>query len=182
MKTLEYIYQETEIHFLLSDDENVMINATEMARPFGREVKDFNKLESTNRFIEACLISEENSLIDLKDRSDFLLSVKNQGTYMHRILALKFAAWLDVEFEIWIYARINDILFGNYSIHRQKSIDIIKKKRELRQIEYQIQESSNELASQLLQKQQELKVLENEKAKALKDQTIQYSINFETND
>lgn len=32
---------------------------------------------------------------------------------MHRILALKFAAWLDPEFELWVYQTIDDIIFGS---------------------------------------------------------------------
>lgn len=33
---------------------------------------------------------------------------------MHRILALKFAAWLSPEFEVWVYTTIEQILFGRY--------------------------------------------------------------------
>ena len=33
---------------------------------------------------------------------------------MHRILALKFAAWLNPAFELWIYGVIDDLLFGHY--------------------------------------------------------------------
>ena len=36
---------------------------------------------------------------------------------MHRILALKFAAWLDPDFELWVYNTIDNILFGNYNKH-----------------------------------------------------------------
>ena len=41
----------------------------------------------------------------------------HQGTWMHRLLALKFAAWLDAEFELWIYLTIDNILFGFYKKH-----------------------------------------------------------------
>jgi hypothetical protein len=33
---------------------------------------------------------------------------------MHRILALKFAAWLDPAFELWVYMVIDDLLFSRY--------------------------------------------------------------------
>ena len=33
---------------------------------------------------------------------------------MHRILALKFAAWLNPAFELWIYSVIDELLFGHY--------------------------------------------------------------------
>ena len=54
---------------------------------------------------------------------------------MHRILALKFAAWLDSAFELWVYSTIDHILFDHYrrmeeslkrSASRQKRIESIK--------------------------------------------------------
>ena len=39
---------------------------------------------------------------------------------MHRILALKFAAWLNPAFEFWIYTTIEKLLFGNY-VRREES-------------------------------------------------------------
>ena len=41
MKALEFIYQDVEIHFLLGNDKDVMVNATEMAKAFGKEHLDF---------------------------------------------------------------------------------------------------------------------------------------------
>lgn len=32
---------------------------------------------------------------------------------MHRVLALKFAAWLDPKFELWVFCTIDHILFGH---------------------------------------------------------------------
>lgn len=37
---------------------------------------------------------------------------RNNGTWMHRILALEFAMWLDVDFKIWVIETIEEILFG----------------------------------------------------------------------
>ena len=36
------------------------------------------------------------------------------GVFFERRLALKFAAWLDVEFEIWIYTTIDRLLLGHF--------------------------------------------------------------------
>lgn len=56
---------------------------------------------------------------------------------MHRILALKFAAWLDPAFEIWVYQRIDQIVFGDYeklkkslkdSATRRSKIEILREK------------------------------------------------------
>lgn len=41
---------------------------------------------------------------------------------MHRVLALKFAAWLNSEFELWVYATIDSIIFGKH-VEREKSLE-----------------------------------------------------------
>lgn len=107
-------------------ENNVMVNATQMAKAFGKNVTDFLKIDSTQKFIEAFCSTENIQL-----GGEFLPTgkvVKIQkgdpsvrGTWMHRILALKFAAWLDPFFEIWVYKTIEEILFG-YSRENDESI------------------------------------------------------------
>jgi hypothetical protein len=41
---------------------------------------------------------------------------------MHRVLALKFAAWLSPDFELWVYTTIDKLLFGKY-VEREKSLE-----------------------------------------------------------
>lgn len=41
---------------------------------------------------------------------------------MHRVLALKFAAWLDPEFELWVYSTIEQLMFGKH-VEREKSME-----------------------------------------------------------
>jgi hypothetical protein len=60
---MQFIYNDQTVDFQSSANENMMVNATQMAKVFGREMKDFNKLDNTTNFIEACLISEDSSLI-----------------------------------------------------------------------------------------------------------------------
>ena len=122
METKILKFKEREITFLLTKDNGMMINATEMAKAFNKEMKDFNKLESTNQFIESCLISEFSSLIGVEKKEDLLYSKQNSGTFMHRVLALKFAAWLSSDFEVWIYATIEQLLFGKH-VERDKSFE-----------------------------------------------------------
>lgn len=122
LKAVEFIYQDTEIHFLLGNEKNVMVNATEMAKAFGKEVDNFLRLESTKKFI-FCLLKRENSKIIPSDvrgyltEEDIVIGKKRGGTYMHRKLALEFASWLDVDFKVWIIDTIDDLLFGNYKKH-----------------------------------------------------------------
>jgi hypothetical protein len=41
-------------------------------------------------------------------------SKQKTGTWMHEILAMKFAAWLDPDFEVWVYFTVREILFESY--------------------------------------------------------------------
>ena len=41
---------------------------------------------------------------------------------MHRVLAIKFAAWLNPAFELWVYSTIERILFGKHE-QREKSLE-----------------------------------------------------------
>ncbi len=119
MKTLEFIYQETAIQFLLNPlDDNVMVNATEMAKIFNKDVREFLKLNSTKNYLKCKLEKLNNDGNSHHYNEDYLVkSNKKAGTLMLRPLALKFAAWLDVDFEIWVFDTIDNLIFGNYKKH-----------------------------------------------------------------
>jgi len=118
-KALEFIYQDVKIHFLLSKDENVMVNATEMAKAFGKRVDDFTRLESSQKFISILSEKEKDNHADVRDYNfeNIINSNKKRGTYMNRKLAIYFAFWLDIEFQIWIIEVMDIILFGHYKQH-----------------------------------------------------------------
>lgn len=118
MKTLEFMYQETQIHFLVNPTQkNVMINATEMAKTFDKRVDVFLKSDHAKAFINILLSTPYGGNKTVLTMDEILFANKKAGTYMHRILALKFAAWLDPEFEVWVFSKIEEITFGNYKKH-----------------------------------------------------------------
>lgn len=118
-KTLEFIYQDIQIHFLINPtDNNVMINATEMAKAFNRRLDHFLRADHTKNFIKEL----ENYYASLppfgvNENMKILETNTNLGTYMCEPLALKFAAWLEPKFELWIYQHIQETIFGNYKKH-----------------------------------------------------------------
>ena len=124
-KALEFIYQDTEIHFLLGNDKDVMVNATEMAKAFGKRIEDFKRLDGTKLFIKELLEHENAKFVhaDVREQNikmleeNDIINTTNRATYMHRKLALKFAVWLDVKFELWIIDTIDKFLFGYYKEH-----------------------------------------------------------------
>ncbi len=116
-KAVEFIYQDTQIHFLLSNSDNVMVNATEMAKAFGKRIDVFLKADHTKAFISVLELPPYGGSYPSLKIEEIIKSRNGVDTYFHRILAIKFAAWLDPNFEIWIYSTIDKILFGHYKEH-----------------------------------------------------------------
>lgn len=173
MKTVEFIYRETQIHFLVNPSlENVMVNATEMAKPFGKEPKDFLRLEGTKRFINHQL-KKENIVADVPRyiAENIYFSKNKLGTFMARKLALKFAAWLDVEFEDWIFDTIDELIFGNYKKHYENPIRQKQLEMEINELKSQMLAAPTpELVASYFAKLEEMHQCVNIKRKAIKDQ------------
>ena len=118
---------------------NVMVNATEMAKIFGKLPKDFLRNDDVQSFINECLKKENSPFLGIQTLDDLVVSRQKSGTWMHRVLALKFAAWLNPAFELWVYQTIEEIMFGHSrendeSIRRtivmQFEVSQIEKKKE----------------------------------------------------
>ena len=95
-------------------DGNKMINATEMARPFRKQIGHFLALQGTRDYI--LLLESRYRDSDIGGMAREVLRVikggvpELQGTWMDEKLALKFAAWLSPEFELWVYDRIQELI------------------------------------------------------------------------
>lgn len=122
METKICAFEENPITFALGKNNGMMINATEMAKPFGKKVEAFMRNESTIEFVNEALKSENSRFLGIKDDSDLVDSRQKSGTWMHRILALKFAAWLNPAFELWVYSTIENLLFGKH-VQREQSFE-----------------------------------------------------------
>ncbi len=101
---------------------NVMVNATQMAKVFGKEVARFMENDGTKKFILACLKTRNSAFLGVEKEADLYVSKQKSGTWMHRVLALKFAAWLNPEFELWVFMTIEQMLFG-FAQSQEKSIE-----------------------------------------------------------
>lgn len=102
---INFDYKGSEISFINGD--NVMINATQMAKPFGKEPKHWLLNQSTRDFIQA--LSEVRNLTS----ADLVKVTKGgveQGTWMHEDVALEFARWLSPAFAIWCNDRIKELM------------------------------------------------------------------------
>ena len=143
MKTKTFEFNGKTIDFEIND-KNVMVNATQMAAVFGKKINDFMRLEATKAFVNVCLNNGNSRFLKVFSQSDLYYSQQQKGTFMHRVLALKFAAWLNPDFELWVYATIDDILFGS---HQEDERD----RREIARLETEIQKKTKALEQLPLQ-------------------------------
>lgn len=88
--------------------DSVMVNATQMAKPFGKLAKDWLSNKSTKEFLStlsAVRIIPLTGLVEIKQGGN-----GEQGTWMHEDVAMEFARWLSPAFAIWCNDRIKELL------------------------------------------------------------------------
>lgn len=133
---VKFEFNNQEVDFE-QNDQTLMVNATQMGKIFGKLPKDFLINENTKSFIDECLKKGNSPFLGVEKEEDLVTSKQKSGTWMHRILALKFAAWLDPAFELWVYSTIDELLFGRYrkieeslrlSAQRRNRMDQLKEK------------------------------------------------------
>ena len=122
MKKEVCVFNGNEVSFVMEKEHKMMVNATEMANIFNKYPKDFLILDGTKRFIDICLNSCENGNLGVQSEEDLYTSKQKTGTWLHRVLALKFAAWLDPAFELWVYCTVENLLFGRH-VRREQSFE-----------------------------------------------------------
>ena len=113
MKILKYDHNGSDhpMTFINRNDQ-LMVNATELAKPFGKLVAGFLRTNHAKSFIKAY----QHRSANLHNGFKPLEIIKggnnkaNQGTWMCEQLATKFAAWLAPEFELWVYDQIQELL------------------------------------------------------------------------
>lgn len=106
-KLVTYDYEGASISF--QNGENVMVNATEMARVFNKKVNDWLRLPSTIEYLSAIETAGfSRRLVETKEG-------RNGGTWLHRNVALEFARWLSPMFSIWCNDRILELMQNGYT-------------------------------------------------------------------
>ncbi|MFJ2482357.1 KilA-N domain-containing protein [Pseudomonas sp. NPDC087598] len=103
------------------------LHATEIAERFGKEPAQWLRLDSTKEYIERLSERMEKSNVGkshitlVKTRRG---NTSTSGTWLHPKLAVKFARWLSVDFEIWCDEQIDALVRsdqGNWQQSRQHS-------------------------------------------------------------
>lgn len=179
MSLLEYQYEGYPIDFVFGHD--LMVNATEMAKIFNKDITEFLRLESTKKLIDALEKSsirpyrtgespvrsdnfyELNGTIKYKSLDMVPLVIIRKGgenggvTWIHRYLAIEFATWVNIDFKIWTLRTI-DKLLSSYTNARR--VLALRKKNVIDNIEKLLHESDNEdvkKLGQLLKEKDQIK-------------------------
>lgn len=98
-------YEGSPITFQQGD--SVMVNATEMAKSFGKVAKDWLRTNQAQEFISSLSAVRQICPTDLVIVNQ---GGSNQGTWLHEDVALEFARWLSPTFAIWCNDRIKELL------------------------------------------------------------------------
>lgn len=86
--------------------EATMVNATQMAKPFGKRTSEWLRLPSTKDFLTVL-----DSIKSPMGKSHRLVETINGiGTWFHEDVALEFARWLSPQFAIWCNDRIKELM------------------------------------------------------------------------
>lgn len=110
------------------DFDNEMVNATDMLKQFPQKrMNDFLRLKQTKEFINLLEPDVRNPVTLIKQGGSV------QGTWMHKLLAYKFAAWLSTEFELFVYQ-----VFDNYMTEKlnnqQRQLDYFWDKEDIKDL------------------------------------------------
>ena len=103
----KFTYEGSPIAF--ANGESVMVNATQMAKKFRKQVTKWLNTQQTNEFLKE--LSEVRKctsadLVQVRKGGD----PSNQGTWMHEDVAMEFARWLSPKFAIWCNDRIKELV------------------------------------------------------------------------
>ncbi len=101
------------------EQDTQLVNITKIAKVFGKNVNDWTRLTSTAKFLEG--FNKKNPL-----RSNLVTKIggnsQTQGTWVHRKLAIKFAEWISVDFEIWCNDKLDELFqTGSVSLNPPKT-------------------------------------------------------------
>lgn len=113
---------------LLSDNTNTdnYVNATKLCQSFNKDVKDYKRWDKTKAFIQAVQNKIGNNHPVLKVKRG-----KGGGTYVHPLVAIHLAEWLNPDFSVYVKTTFKsylekDIKLADNILQRQTDIEKVK--------------------------------------------------------
>lgn len=114
------------IQLTQSSGFDMMINATEMAKPFGSNkrpnqwIRQVDTQEYLNVFKSDARLAHITPILTVKGN---YADGTRQGTWMHRWVAIRYAQWLDPSFAVWIDQKIDELLQNGFTTALQEERD-----------------------------------------------------------
>lgn len=100
-----FSYNGNDVLFDTKDD--VMVNATQLAKIYGKRPNDYLSLPATNQLINAITRKygiAENQLIRTERGGTA------PGTWMHRLIVVDFCQWLDIDLKLWCTEKLDELM------------------------------------------------------------------------
>ena len=100
-----FSYNGNDIIFDIKED--VMVNATQLAKIYEKRPNDYLSLPATNQLISAITRKygiAENQLIKT-ERGGIA-----PGTWMHRLIVVDFCQWLDIDLKLWCTEKLHELM------------------------------------------------------------------------
>ncbi len=141
-----FSYNGNEVTFKTADGVTY-VNATQMAKPFGKRPIDWLRFEQSQNFINELSKVRNHTLTDLVVVTK---GGNTPGTWMQEDVGLEFSRWLSPAFSIWCNDRIKELLLnGATAVNGITDNDIInylkKEQSQLRDEYAKLEERSNKL-------------------------------------
>lgn len=105
-------YNGLSVHFT----EEAWFNATEAAERFGKRPNDWLALDDTKAYLTAVENTSVTGIPNTPKNGDLIRTKrgKNGGTWLHPMLAVSFARWLDPAFAVWCDGQIYALIRGQH--------------------------------------------------------------------
>lgn len=164
---MNQIFQYNGSPITFQKGDSVMVNATEMAKPFGKRCNDFLSTKQTNELINSLSAKTGISATGLVTVNQ---GGNNQGTWMHEDLALVFAQWLSPDFYLWCNDRIKELLKYGMTATQPTLEQMINNPDLVISLATQLKNEREEKARLQAQAEQQKKQIEQKDAKIAKIQ------------
>lgn len=99
-------YKQNKISFEEIDGK-MMINATQMAKPFNKRTRDWLRTQQAKDLLKTVSVAHKCATADLQVVRQ---GGVNQGTYFHEDVALFFAQWLSPEFYLACNMKLKELI------------------------------------------------------------------------
>ena len=113
---IKFDYKGNQISFMNGKD--VMVNATQLAKPYNKRPAEYLRLPDTLKLMNAITRKYgivENQLVttskggNVSDMGKSHIVENQQGTWIHRLIAIDYCQWLDIDLKLWCTEKLDEL-------------------------------------------------------------------------